>query len=149
MINLLTIVKLLAQRGKVFDHTLEPAQFIPVQHDDEFIAAAAAENSRVRKEHAHDGRQMTQGLIANLMAEKVVDVLEIIDIELDKHDVVRVLAGQQVLCGLFEAMAVEQARQIVLRKTARRFSISAFVPPSSIFSTIMRKFVDWNSDGCR
>lgn len=66
--------------------------------------------------------KMTQGLIANLMAEKVVDVLEIIDIELDKHDVVRVLAGQQVLCGLFEAMAVEQARQIVCdRRLAQSF----------------------------
>lgn len=70
--------------------------------------------------------KMTQGLIANLMAEKVVDVLEIIDIELDKHDVVLVLAGQQVLCGLFEAMAVEQARQIVCDRSpscrSRRYS---------------------------
>ena len=86
------------------------------QHDDELVAAEAAQHVAV----AHDGAQplahAAQQLVADTVAEAVVDHLEVV--EVDEHHGHRAgLAGLQEPGELIEeAEAVRQAGQLVVRR---------------------------------
>lgn len=64
------------------------------QHDDEFIAALARDRVFFPQHRLQAARNLHQQLVSDLMAERVVDVLEVVQIEIQQCQVLAAALGE-------------------------------------------------------
>lgn len=88
-----------------------------LQHDDEFVAAQAGHGVGLAGAGLQAGGHLAQELVAELVAQRVVDVLEAVQVE-EHHGHARAVAPRQrqrVLQPVFQRAAVQQAGQRIVR----------------------------------
>ena len=92
----------------------------PNLHDGELVAAHAGDRVGLAHQRAQPIGDHLQELVAGGMAERVVDVLEVVEVEHVGGDHLAALgAGERVLEPLVQQDAVGQARQRVVQRHVR------------------------------
>ena len=95
-------------------------------HDGELVAAHARDGVGLADAGSQPRRHHLQQLVAGGMAQRIVDVLEEIEIEqMDGNDVAALDAGQRVLQPLVEQHAVGQAGQRIVQRHVRDLGLGA------------------------
>ena len=95
-------------------------------HDGELVAAHAGDGVGLAHQRAQPIGHQLQQLVAGRMAQRVVDVLEVVEVEqVGGHDLAALDARQRLLQALVEQHAVGQAGQRVVQRHVRDLGLRA------------------------
>src|SRR3954451_7796444 len=102
------------------------------QHHDELLATAAAGEVAAAQLAAHEGAQCREDLVAALVAEGVVDLLEVIEVQQDRRHRRQRAAGlgEQAL-GTLGFGGLLLGRQVSASARRRRTVTASEIPPST------------------
>ena len=90
-----------------------PSCALPGQYDAELVAAEADQGVRRSESVAQPRPEHREDAVAHLVAERVVDLLEVVEIDQQQGEVARLPADEEVVEHVRQVPAVPQARQLV------------------------------------